>query len=809
MFTGCALHDAQNGFKRPLLEWMGDADCVRNVHVAVQSVRNSMDLIVRHVGLWVARALRFRPVLTSDETNDLQCLWNCLGLEPELVDLLSETLQLRWRDGVLLVSEQLQGTDCVGLATNTLLTVWRFRQFTDSRWLLVGTTGRALTAAHLTGLPHLVQHTLNDPKSSHYYLGGFRRLQKKEWAFMVHAAVASRPMDAVLLMLMEDSRVLPQLEALKSALHEEMDWMARLPHFVWAALAEVGSLPSHELRDRCLAMGHASVCLFYCRVIHVAEGPPFNLALGCIKDKLHLLSQQPEPVEFNVKKVWCLLQCGICVDTVARLVTLFLELPWTTLNAEQLHGIAAALRRHHPEYALGTLLSRSTVLTAHKLLPKVSQEDRQLDKLYAKEKKLERKNPNKASGRQLYLQELHEAARAKVGSQGRPLSTHQARLVMKKHGQSYAQKARFERVEWETRARVRAQEKRETIQSALQGLKAEIMLQRQRATAKAMERAPIMLRACAWGDEELQLFSAFLRGDDFNRRVVQALRAELEEAPEPVAEVPIQEASELVVDDAGVPQASWLGPVPAWLHQLCARRSAFLKTALVWESAGDQAVAKFMYALQQPSFVGVSLLKEPPSDELGCPDDGAPAGSAISAMWWKWRLKADWGSHVSLASIAPKEADRIWVLPNLVHDVGRSIVSGAALIPLPEYLTRFPAETTQVAARKKQHQRSDSTREELLKAHPWLAETLDPGETDTGVEAKPLLPLDCETDGESEEGEDETALDEAAIDAAFRDLEAKRADDEHARLVAGEDFRVALLGGAASQRDRGLRDQTM
>jgi hypothetical protein len=66
VFTGCALHDAQIAFKRPLLEWMGDADCVRNVHVAVESIRNSMDLIIRHLGLWITRSLRFGPPLTDD-----------------------------------------------------------------------------------------------------------------------------------------------------------------------------------------------------------------------------------------------------------------------------------------------------------------------------------------------------------------------------------------------------------------------------------------------------------------------------------------------------------------------------------------------------------------------------------------------------------------------------------------------------------------------------------------------------------------------------------------------------------------------
>ena len=131
VFTGCSLHDAQNAFKRPLLEWMGDVGCVRNVHVAVESIRNSIGLIIRHPGLWITRSLRFGPPLTDDEISDRQCLWICLGLGPGLVDLMRTTLQFHWGDGQITVTEELRGTDCVGLISIALLSTWRLRQFTD------------------------------------------------------------------------------------------------------------------------------------------------------------------------------------------------------------------------------------------------------------------------------------------------------------------------------------------------------------------------------------------------------------------------------------------------------------------------------------------------------------------------------------------------------------------------------------------------------------------------------------------------------------------------------------------------------
>ena len=58
--TPCAAHDAQNAFRWGMGEMAKDKNLLRDVYVGIESLRNSLDLINRHVAEWVARRLSYR-----------------------------------------------------------------------------------------------------------------------------------------------------------------------------------------------------------------------------------------------------------------------------------------------------------------------------------------------------------------------------------------------------------------------------------------------------------------------------------------------------------------------------------------------------------------------------------------------------------------------------------------------------------------------------------------------------------------------------------------------------------------------------
>ena len=70
VFAPCALHAAQNAFTWSMAGCMADPELLRNVHIAVESLRNSTDLLVKHVAMWIHTRLRFVPPLTATQMQE-------------------------------------------------------------------------------------------------------------------------------------------------------------------------------------------------------------------------------------------------------------------------------------------------------------------------------------------------------------------------------------------------------------------------------------------------------------------------------------------------------------------------------------------------------------------------------------------------------------------------------------------------------------------------------------------------------------------------------------------------------------------
>lgn len=58
-----------------------------------------------------------------------------------------------------------EGFDLIESIATTLLAVWRFRKFTESRWLTVGTSCRTLVAAVILGFDDLFREIQQDCSS--------------------------------------------------------------------------------------------------------------------------------------------------------------------------------------------------------------------------------------------------------------------------------------------------------------------------------------------------------------------------------------------------------------------------------------------------------------------------------------------------------------------------------------------------------------------------------------------------------------------------------------------------------------------
>ena len=86
--------------------------------------------------------------------------------------------------------------------------------FPDSRYLTMGCSCRTVIAGFLTGISSLVRYSRQVKKCSEYYIHGFDRMTPEVVAVAMLAAVSSSPCEALNLKLLEDDRVMLQLDLL-------------------------------------------------------------------------------------------------------------------------------------------------------------------------------------------------------------------------------------------------------------------------------------------------------------------------------------------------------------------------------------------------------------------------------------------------------------------------------------------------------------------------------------------------------------------------------------------------------------------
>ena len=60
VITPCALHDSQNAFKWSMHDQFTDKDLLRDVYIAIESLRRSADLIDTHIYAWIMETMSVR-----------------------------------------------------------------------------------------------------------------------------------------------------------------------------------------------------------------------------------------------------------------------------------------------------------------------------------------------------------------------------------------------------------------------------------------------------------------------------------------------------------------------------------------------------------------------------------------------------------------------------------------------------------------------------------------------------------------------------------------------------------------------------
>jgi hypothetical protein len=392
----CVLHDFHNAVKWSLYLWFYDASILKDLHIGIESVRNGYDLIVDGLSPFLVRRLKFAAADDLPSQATLKLLWESLGVKPTIMAFLVKH-QVLFRDGFLNVNDTDRASpDLLEHLYSTLLALWKFTQFTDSRWNSSGRAGRPIVAGILTGLRELVSEILDD-EGSNYYLGGFRRVQGPVVHLVVTCCVSAAVTDGAYALLLHDDRLMKQLPAVTAALENGAAKVVAIDTCVWELYASVcEDISVRELRSGSIASSHIAMAFVWYRVFRRAKTLPWSLCDGSIEDNIRTLVAEPEPAEPVSAKLWKLLDGNfIGLARAVGAVNVLANASWSTRIIEQLHRHAAVAASLHAAYGLESIRVRAFIAILNNLIGTLKSKD---DSAFHRElrtlQKLESRNPN-------------------------------------------------------------------------------------------------------------------------------------------------------------------------------------------------------------------------------------------------------------------------------------------------------------------------------------------------------------------------------------------------------------------------------
>lgn len=370
----CVLHDLQNAQKWSLLHWFSDSALLKDIHIGIESLRNGYDLLLKHLAGFICRRLEFVDSCQLPSEDIAHQLWATLGAEPEVLEYMV-THGVIFKEGRLLIDRRCKDAFKLDDLTGALLALWRFRPFTDSRWLTLGRASRPIAAGFITGLATFVGEIIAMPHESNFYIGGFRRLLEdvpKE--FIMTTAVTSWVLDEVFEVVLADDRLLRMHEQVTEVLRDEVEHLGDIAEEVWELLVAGigGEVPAEHLRSGVIAAGHIAYGFFWFRSLRRLDSLPFSIARGDVAQNLHDLADGDVPDEVVSAKIHTLLTKGmVLVPRVLAAVERFRDISFSNRIVEQVHAHAATSCRYHSRYGVETVRVRSFVSLLNVAVPRL------------------------------------------------------------------------------------------------------------------------------------------------------------------------------------------------------------------------------------------------------------------------------------------------------------------------------------------------------------------------------------------------------------------------------------------------------
>ena len=683
--------------------------------------------------------------------------------------------------------------DIVGTICATLTSVFRFVKFTTSRWLTVGTSARTVIASLLLGVEDLARFIEHDTKSSLFYIKGFSRLTDTRKQFLAQAAMISRVSEGFQAVLMDDSRVAVIYDDLWAAATDEVKWLISVSDSVWSAMGGICKWTGDFLKDKCIMGGHISYHFLWRRVLAPASELPWTLCRGDIVANLQELAAGNCPEEPIASQLWQLMQIDFPVGQLQATVKLLGEVGWTSLPAEQQHGSLAQVRRWHPEYGVDSLTSRALLMSVSRLLPSQSAEERRIGVIMRQLEKMDKSNPDKASGRQGMLQSMIAIARrTRAETPNNANSAALSKHCFHRHAAIWAKLTLRDQSRWNQRAGRDAIHKKQAVVDHIKALSNDLELQRERLATNEQHGPPLCMSACALEDRYLGQFEDLCTLPGFrHHNDIEAARKASRKPPFPWSKEYVKELAEYKTWTYNDPAQ------PPFTLALAKIRDCLVDSALVVRRAdGRDEFFKFIYGVQAPrGYLALCPLREV--------DLGPPSWEPGASMWVQIeqhvarKFTCNYAELCTAADLKVDNMFQLWLLLGITHRGGTSVTTQCQPMSLrPLMLGDDTVGEEEGGAADKEAVVKDKHHEELICAYPWLA-TLDMA-TGFGTGDDCASVKKRRTAQKHMDPEDPVELDDDTALGALKDMERARAalEEEGGIAPADIDFALIVRGGA-------------
>ena len=423
------FHRCNNGTKWGLKVFAPEQRIVEDAHICTRSLRNCASAFHSHIDRFLIRYLEFVPFRSASE-DDARAFWVALGVDPEVAAQLAET-DLHWDGARLRVHADFQLQQGALSRLHTMvLHLMRWMDFSDTRWIGSGSSGRLFMAALAGGMDGIHEVMRADPHCSRENMAGIARATPEVRMFLAGAAFSAYSTERLGLELLEDDRFLRRADELWQLMQDELLYLHDLPNLVWertAALISTDTCPL-RLRDSCLVAAHIGSAYLWDDSFEQLARSPLNITQGDVAANIAAIGAGSwDPLDGQSNMIRTCLEVGVPAADLVRLFELVRDGPSTINIVEQGHASHAVVLQQHQQLQERHLRARSTIHQCRTLLRR----DRcltKVERLEAALNQLDRRQPQRDAFRAFSTLFTDEQVAAALGDHRPPPWSPEERL---------------------------------------------------------------------------------------------------------------------------------------------------------------------------------------------------------------------------------------------------------------------------------------------------------------------------------------------------------------------------------------------